>query len=225
TWGSVEDIPQDRMQDGASVSPNLDRYAGPIIGKPRAGYGGRGIVQAASRADALALPVATRAGLAWQPRLAAFDEYSIDFAIIAPGVVSPAYVRRRIRTSGGFAVLCEPGATAAVQALAERAVLALSQAGALGVLNLQILVAQGQAWVSDFNARAGMSLPLTLAAGGNPVALLFGRPCPPQAQPAAGQTLRTVRTMQERLLCLPPLPPVRGVVFDLDDTLFDQNTG
>ena len=202
--------------------PEAITHNGPLIGKPRAGYGSRGIVKLDSRADAIALPAAACAGLAWQPLLDDFDEYSIDFAITAPGVVSPAYVRRRIRTSGGYAVLCEPGADTAVQTLAERAVLGLSEAGALGVLNLQVLVEHGRAWVSDFNARAGMSLPLTLVAGGNPVALLFGRPCPPQAQPAAGEALRTVRTLHERLLRQPALPRVRGVVFDLDDTLFDQ---
>ena len=195
---------------------------GPLIGKPLAGYGSRGIVQVGSRAEAIALPTDQRAGLAWQPCLPSFEEYSIDFAIVGPGQVSPAYLRRRVRTSGGFAVLCEPSADALVSGIAERCIQALSQAGALGVLNLQVLVAQGQGWVSDFNARAGMSLPLTLAAGGNPMALLLGAPCPPQI---SGPLVRTVRTLTERLMQRPALTDmrdVRGVVFDLDDTLFDQ---
>ena len=193
--------------------------AGPLIGKPLAGYGGRGIVQVASRDEALALPADQREGLAWQPCLLSFEEYSIDFAIAGPGQVSPAYLRRRLRTSGGFAVLCEPSADPLVSAIAERSIQALSDIGALGVLNLQVLVAQGQGWVSDFNARAGMSLPLTLAAGGNPMALLLGTPCPPQV---TGEAVRTVRTLSERLMQRPDLTNVRGVVFDLDDTLFDH---
>ena len=192
---------------------------GPLIGKPLAGHGGRGIVQVGSRAEAMALSAEQGAGLAWQPCLPVFEEYSIDFAIAGPGQVSPAYLRRRVRTSGGFAVLCEPSADVLVSAIAERTIRALSELGALGVLNLQVLVAQGQGWVSDFNARAGMSLPLTLAAGGNPMALLLGAACPAQV---TGNHLRTVRTLSERLVQQVDLPAVRGVVFDLDDTLFDQ---
>lgn len=193
--------------------------AGPLLGKPLAGYGGKGIVKVASLAEALALPASVREGLAWQTQLATFDEYSIDLAIAGPGQVSPAYLRRRVRTSGGFAVLCEPSNEPRVSDLAQRTALALSHDGALGVLNLQILVAGHELVVSDLNARAGMSLPLTLAAGGNPLALLLGAECAPQT---SGPEVRTVRTLTERMLQRPQLDKVAGVVFDLDDTLFDQ---
>ena len=193
--------------------------AGPLLGKPLAGYGSKGIVKVASLSDALALPQAQREGLAWQVQLPAFDEYSIDLAIAGPGQVSPTYLRRRIRTSGGFAVLCEPSNEPRVSDIAQRTALALSQDGALGLINLQVLVAGEEAVVSDFNARAGMSLPLTLAAGGNPLALLLDAECGEQA---SGPDVRTVRVLSERLLKRPPLEQVQGVVFDLDDTLFDQ---
>jgi HAD superfamily hydrolase (TIGR01549 family) len=192
---------------------------GPLIGKPRAGWGGRGIVHVGSCAEALALPPANREALAWQPRLEGFDEYSIDLAVAGPDAVSPMYARRRLRTSGGFAVLCEPSTDAGVVEVATRTAHALAAQGALGVLNLQVLVADGQLWVSDFNARAGMSLPLTLAAGGNPAALLFGAAC---GTAATGPNVRTVRHLNERRLQREVAPGVRGVVFDLDDTLLDQ---
>ena len=194
-------------------------HEGPLLGKPLAGYGSKGIVKVASLAAALALPEQQREGLAWQVQLPSFDEYSIDLAISGPGQISPTYLRRRLRTSGGFAVLCEPSDEPRVSGLAQRTAMALSEDGALGVLNLQILVAGDVMVVSDLNARAGMSLPLTLAAGGNPLALLLGAPC---GQQVSGHSVRTVRTLSERLFQRPALHDVRGVVFDLDDTLLDQ---
>ena len=200
-------------------TPDGVGHTGPLLGKPLAGYGSKGIVKVASLVDALALPQAQREGLAWQEQWLSFDEYSIDLAIKGPGQLSPVYLRRRVRTSGGFAVLCQPSDDPRVCDIAQRTAQALSEDGALGVLNLQILVAGEQAVVSDFNARAGMSLPLTLAAGGNPVALLLGAPCGEQS---SGPAVRTVRVLSERLLQRPSLAQVQGVVFDLDDTLFDQ---
>ncbi len=202
-----------------SATPEGVGWAGPLLGKPLAGYGSKGIVKVASLAEALALPASVREGLAWQAQLTTFDEYSIDLAIAGPGQVSPMYLRRRVRTSGGFAVLCEPSSEPRVTDVAQRTALALSHDGALGVLNLQILVAGDERVVSDLNARAGMSLPLTLAAGGNPLALLLGAECAPQT---SGPEVRTVRTLTERMLQRPQLDKVAGVVFDLDDTLFDQ---
>ncbi len=202
-----------------AACPESVGHAGPLIGKPLAGSGSKGIVRVASLADAMALPAEQRAGLAWQPQLTSFDEYSVDVAIAAPGKLSPCYLRRRVRTSGGYAVLCEPSDHALVSNISRRMAEALSEDGALGVLNLQVLVSNGEAFVSDFNARAGMSLPLTLAAGGNPLALLLKGDCGEQV---CGPQVRTVRTMSERLLQRPPLSQVKGVVFDLDDTLFDH---
>jgi HAD superfamily hydrolase (TIGR01509 family) len=202
-----------------AATPDELGVDGPVIGKPRAGYGSKGIVEADSRAAARALPEAALGHHAWQPRLAAFEEYSIDFAIAAADCLSPMYARRRVRTSGGYAVLCEPVEEGAVTALAGQVALRLAAQGARGLLNVQLLAEGGRLWVSDLNARAGMSLPLTLAAGGNPVAVLLGRTAPPQR---GGTQLRSVRTLQERVFERAPLAGVRGLVFDLDDTLLDQ---
>lgn len=214
-WLQARDLPT----LPTAATPQGVGHAGPLLGKPLAGYGSKGIVKVASLAAALALPQAQREALAWQVQLPAFDEYSIDLAIAGPGHISPLYLRRRLRTSGGFAVLCEPSHEPRVSRVAQRTAQALSEDGALGVLNLQILVAGDVVVVSDLNARAGMSLPLTLAAGGNPLALLLGAEC---GQQVSGPHVRTVRTLSERLFQRPALSDVQGVVFDLDDTLLDQ---
>lgn len=233
-------------QEGLAVLPfypdALDPEACfPLIGKPDNGWGGRGLVRLLSRAEAVqwatGVDALAQAQWAWQPMLGDFDEISVDFAVDEKGVASELFLRRRLVMQGGFAVLCEPEADApsfvAARALAAATVQRLAGLGARGVLNLQVLVQGQHCWVSDFNARVGTSMPLTLAAGGNPVAFLVA-PDGPGAPPAA-QSVRDVapakaldtqgrsfRVLQERVVGQPPVAAVQGLVFDLDDTLFDQ---
>jgi FMN phosphatase YigB (HAD superfamily) len=208
----------------ACDAPDEALHGGPWIGKPIAGWGGNGMVRVASAQDVAQLSRAQRSGLVWQPCLESFDEYSIDFSVDMHGVHSPLWVRRRIRTLGGFAVLCEPASNAEVHSVAQATVAALAREGARGMLNLQVLVdADGRPWVSDFNARIGTSMPLTLAAGGNPISWLFGElPSDAVIERPPSTAVRTVRLMHERRFMRPALQGVRGVVFDLDDTLIDQ---
>jgi FMN phosphatase YigB (HAD superfamily)/carbamoylphosphate synthase large subunit len=234
------------QQEGLAVLPcfadALDPDASfPLIGKPDNGWGGRGLVRLLSRADALqwasGMEAAAPAQWAWQPMLRDFDEISVDFAVDEQGVASELFLRRRLVVQGGFAVLCEPESDApsfvAARALAAATVQRLAGLGARGVLNLQVLVQGQHCWVSDFNARVGTSMPLTLAAGGNPVAFLLA-PDDPGAPTglhgdqgvthakASESHSRSFRVLQERVVKQPPVGAVQGLVFDLDDTLFDQ---
>ena len=191
----------------------------PWLGKPRRGWGGQGVIVVRRPEDGVEAGRRTDVETVWQPWLERFDEYSVDFAIDADGRVSPLAVRRRIRTLSGFAMICEPSADADVYGLAARVAEALVALGGCGVLNLQILRTVEGLWVSDLNPRVGTSLPLSLAAGVNPVAFLMGQP----ASPAPPRRIeRTFRALHERAVSTLALAPVRGLVFDLDDTLLDQ---
>lgn len=196
--------------------------AQPLIGKPDDGYGGKGILRVDSPAELRFLPDADVAARVWQPWLRQFDEYSVDCAVDRAGRPSPLWCRRRLRESGGFAVLCEPGAPPAVEAAARSALAGLAEEGARGVLNLQVLASGDGVWLSDFNARAGTSLPMTLAAGGNPVAWMLAGPPAGQPETARRPARRTLRLLQDHAVPDLALKGVRGVVFDLDDTLLDQ---
>lgn len=169
----------------------------------------------------------------WQPYLERFEEYSIDFAIDTRGECSPLACRRRVRTTGGFAVVCEPGAPPPVEAVAQATVEQISRLGGLGPMNLQILQTKEGCWVSDLNPRIGTSMPLSLAVGANPIAWLFrdsqveddpgasdlGATVLPAPRPTGG---RSYRSLIERHVPALDLVDVAGVVFDLDDTLLDQ---
>ena len=245
------------LAQGLAVLPFFDSPLAPaaelpLIGKPDHGWGGRDLVRLrspqqarlyaevrneptgaeAAEAAAGAMRAAAPA-LVWQPLLQEFDELSVDFAVNASGQVSSLHLRRRLVTQGGFAVLCEPvtgqAEFAQAQVLALATAQRLADLGARGLLNLQVLQHQGQCWVSDFNARAGTSLPLSLATGFNPMAFMLdaapgaGRVTSDlAAAPLSARRQHSFRMLQERWISRPALADVRGLVFDLDDTLFDQ---
>jgi FMN phosphatase YigB (HAD superfamily) len=201
----------------------------PLIGKPRRGWGGRGLYILADREAFLKISIDQNQEFVWQPCLREFDEYSVDFSISVEGKISPLAFRRRIRSKDGFAILCEPGAPAHVRETAQRVLERMVPLGARGPMNLQILRIGDSCWVSDLNPRAGTSMPLSLAIGFNPVAFLLGsedaKPVKADATEsffAPGSRARTLRYLEERSILDLRLDEVRGVVFELDDTLLDQ---
>jgi FMN phosphatase YigB (HAD superfamily)/carbamoylphosphate synthase large subunit len=194
----------------------------PIIGKPRRGFGGKGIRLAQDWDAWLRAEQESPETYLWQQHLDIFDEYSIDCSVDVRGRKSVLSIRRRIRSLGGFAVLCEPTVDADLDFIAERAVDSMLPLGARGPLNLQLLRNSAGCWITDLNARAGTSMPLSLIVGHNPIAFLVegigGSP-----ESGCGKAHhRTLRTLEERAIPDLDLTAVRGVVFDLDDTLFDQ---
>jgi FMN phosphatase YigB (HAD superfamily) len=208
------------QQQGLPTLPTVghpDELALPLIGKPRRGFGSKGLRVLRTEAERAALDADALAGMAWQPWLERFDEYSVDLAVRADGEVSPPAVRRRVRTLGGLSILGEPVGQGPAWSLAAELAARLPALGARGLLNVQILESDGQCWVSDLNARVGTSMPLSLAAGFDPLAFLLGLPPPPpQPLPRA-----TFRAFEEHAVQAVDTTAVKGVVFDLDDTLLD----
>jgi len=194
----------------------------PFIGKRRDGWGGRNVQVVNSIAEARSFSDPGKGAFVWQPLLPEFDEYSIDCAVDQRGRISPLYCRRRIRTLGGFAILGQTGAPDHVLNLANSCLNRLAALGALGPLNLQILRQGDASWVSDLNARVGTSMPLSLVADGNPIEFLLNGVSGSALGSAAGPRARSLRYLSERYVPDLQLDLVRGVVFDLDDTLLDQ---
>ena len=204
----------------------------PLIGKPRRGWGARGLHILADREAFLKISIDQNQEFVWQPCLREFDEYSVDFSISINGDISPLAFRRRIRSMDGFATLCEPGAPPHVREIAQRVLERMVPLGARGPMNLQILRVDDRCWVSDLNPRAGTSMPLSLAIGLNPVAFLLTGEAGKDSKAsesdkggglfAAGSRARTLRYLEERSIPDLRLNGVRGIVFELDDTLLDQ---
>lgn len=208
------------------ITPLDANAAFPLMGKPRRGWGGRGLHVLADRKAFLTLSIDQNQEFVWQPCLQEFDEYSIDFSIGVAGNISPLAFRRRIRSMDGFAILCEPGAPPHVRETARRVLERMVPLGAYGPMNLQILRTGDNCWVSDLNPRAGTSMPLSLAIGINPIAFLLtseaGEARKEGDLAASDSRARTLRYLEERSIPDLQLNEVRGIVFELDDTLLDQ---
>ncbi len=213
-------------QAGLPVLPVVDAGQGaipfPVIAKPASGWGSRGVEILRTQAD-LESHRALADTHVFQPYLEGAEELSADLAIDFRGVASSIALRRRVRTSGGFAVISEtvshPAAEAAVAAFVDLA----RGLGALGVLNVQALTRGPEAYLSDVNARPGTSATHWCGTGFNPALHVCASVLPEvrvEGTPARVHR-RSVRYLEE--LRLDPeggrSAGVRGVVFDLDDTL------
>lgn len=204
------------------ATPHDEGVIFPLIGKPRNGWGGKGVCVLENQAAVKGFTAGKLEDYAWQPCLQDFEEYSVDFAIDVMGNISPLAFRRRIRTLGGLAILCEPGAPEFVRDLARCTIERLIPLGALGPMNLQILRQDDACWVSDLNPRVGTSMPLDLVTAHNPISFLFVHEKSEESAPDSGTCFRTLRYLEERCIPSLELEDVHGVVFDLDDTLLDQ---
>lgn len=191
----------------------------PLIGKPRRGWGGRGIVTVDTAAEQRVATANSLEGqLYWQPKLAAFSEWSVDFAVSEDGRLSALVARERLRITGGFAVVSRVAALSPVDAVARRAAVWLAQQGVCGIVNLQVLVEpSGPQWVNDVNLRPGTSSGAALGAGVNLVGFMLG-----QGEPSRATSGVFVRTLRDRFVSLAFERRITGIAFDLDDCLIDQ---
>lgn len=205
----------------APVVPEGDAL--PLIGKPRHGWGGRGVVVARTAADLGALTPEESRARVWQPLLEGAEEVSADFAIRRDGEVPQVGLRLRVRTAGGFAVVSDTVEDAEVEGLVRRFAWWAAQRGGRGLFNVQVLRRGEARFVSDVNPRLGTSAVHWRGSGFNPVLVLCAEAgiAPPGSGVAAPPArVRTVRHLAEIVLPTgPPPTEVAGVVFDLDDTL------
>jgi FMN phosphatase YigB (HAD superfamily) len=210
---------------GFPVLPGVDPLAPdapfPLIGKPAAGWGSRGVVLAASPAD-LAREWSARLAdeYVWQPRLPRCRELSVDFAIDFAGRASEPGVRLRVRTSGGFALVTDTAESAEVTRWAQRfAGVAASMEGR-GAFNLQFLEQDGKVYLSDVNPRLGTSAVHWRGTDRDPILHVCRSVDPEVTAPARVPAARTVRVLGELSVdVVAPPPGVQAIVFDLDDTL------
>lgn len=191
----------------------------PLYGKPRDGWGGRDtvVVRTHEELGALDLERLNRTHC-WVPYLDSFEEFSVDLAINFRAEVSPLTLRKRVRVSGGFAVISDSVGHRPVEAIANEVAQWMTRQGGRGLFNLQILrVDDDTFYVSDINPRHGTSSCHARAEGNDLVGFLAGTQAPASRTP-----VRTVRSLQQRSMPLPGSGRWKGVVFDLDDTLIDH---
>jgi len=193
----------------------------PMVGKPRQGWGGRGVVVVRGPEDLDALTSRERDSRVWQPFLDGAEEISADFAIRRNGEVPAVGLRRRVRVSGGFAVVSDTVEDPEAEAVVRRFASWAAERGGRGLFNVQVLRRAALLVVSDVNPRLGTSAVHWRRSGFNPVLVL----CAEAGLAAAGAgaapppRVRSIRHLEEIVVGERPAADVDGVVFDLDDTL------
>lgn len=198
----------------------------PAIGKPRSGWGGLGHLVIHTREDHHDLaPAVLSAEYVWEPFEEGFVEYSLDFAIDLEGSVSPIVQRRRVRQSGGFAVISD---SVHDDELAGYGLLVadwIGRSGGTGLFNLQALRrADGSLIVNDVNPRVGTSSGHSLGRGVN-LPLFVCRSIQTDGKkntPVAGPQIRTLRRLTDYHAPLIQSASFDAIVMDLDDTLLDH---
>lgn len=206
-----------------SLKPGDANISFPIIGKPATGWGGRGIQVVTNATEWQNKP-----GLddyLWQPYLQQFTEISIDFAIDFDGVASRAIFRERIRTTGGYAVIMkELVVSPKLEFVFDKLARVLSAAGACGYFNVQVLETSGEYYISDINPRVGTSAVAGKHTGNNLSYFLLSSftQLLPQRGRATPPGLKVVRYLEEAYIHFTDLNGVKGIVFDLDETLIPQ---
>jgi HAD superfamily hydrolase (TIGR01509 family) len=215
---------------GLPVLPTVDpRQPGPpypLIAKPAGGWGSRDVVTVRGPADLARRPELAETHV-FQPLLEGFTELSADFALDFDGRVSPPGIRRRVRTSGGFAVISQDAARPETEALVTALARWAAASGGRGLFNVQLLEKDGRHVFSDVNARLGTSAVHWRGTRHDPVLALcrslegeLGAAPSPAA--ATARPRRTARYLEELDVPVEPLPGIEGLVFDLDDTLIHQ---
>lgn len=217
-WLKDAGLPVPRTFDPAGFA-----FDTPLFARPREGWGGRDTIIARSADDAQKYK-AEWSNYVWTRWLPAFEEFSLDFAIGANGTLSPTTMRRRLRASGGFAVVSDSVADEALQYLADRVAQAIAHAGGHGLFNVQVLTTdKNEYFISDVNPRSGTSSTHSLAEGINlPGFFIDSLDADAEPEfPSPRKMVRTVRLLQD--ISVPRLASTpKGVVFDLDDTLIDH---
>jgi len=217
-WLKTAALPAPKILD-----PAIFTFDSPLFGRPREGWGGRDTI-IANHADDAQRHKSEWSNYVWTNWLPEFEEFSLDFAIGVNGEISPITLRRRLRASGGFAVVSESVADTALQLLADRVAQAIGNGGGRGLFNVQVLAPnKGEYFVSDINPRSGTSSTHALAEGVNLPGFFIDSAIPLATSEATPERkmVRTARLLQD--ISIPRLARTpKAVIFDLDDTLVDH---
>ncbi len=201
---------------------------GPVIGKPRGGAGGKGI-RVLEDPDQVGRELrCVGHDVVWQSYLKDVTEYSVDLAVNPSGEIGPMVLRKRVRTSLGFAVVSDSVEDPLLAQLSQCFCEWAASKGCRGLLNVQVLrAATGQMYISDLNMRVGTSAMHGLGEGRNLPRWIASSVLPGVAargQDAAVRPVRMIRRLTETYIPLRNLGNIRGIVFDLDDTLIDHKS-
>ena len=200
----------------------------PIIGRPHTSWGSKGIIVLHAYDEMEKYQLSElKDKFTWQPFLDNFEEFSIDFAINFDGTLSEYGVRRRIKTLGGFAAITETAQDPVIEKMIDALLTVINAHGARGIFNVQVLKSGSKYYFSDINPRIGTSAVFSYELGINyPLFMCsYVQPdiySPKHHEHMRSKRLRMVRYLDEFWIEKHDARDIKGIVFDLDDTLINQ---
>lgn len=219
-WAAVEKIDV--------VTPieksNLKVVSFPLLAKPNEGWGGRGVhvLQNENELDEF-LSKENLDSFCVQPFIENADEFSVDFAIRFDKKISPIVVRKRVLTSGGYAVISVSVHDDELNRVINKVCNAMANAGGAGNFNIQFLKKSSTYYLIDVNARLGTSATFSNEYGFSFTEFLVTENPETFSDISLTKPYKCVRYLEELWLDQSPkLDGVETIVFDLDDTLFNQ---
>lgn len=193
-----------------------------LIAKEVEGFGGKGISIIENEID---FEKYNTDRYLIQAHIDDFEEISVDQFFGPHGMTSPL-LRKRIKTTGGYAVISEYLSDAGVEQILASLLPAMAQNGAFGFYNLQFLkTKEGELFVNDINPRIGTSSALVHWRPGEIHDCLRGHKDAgvshlPATSPKSGD--RILRIVRDKVLSIPDLSEIKTIAFDLDDTLINH---
>lgn len=198
---------------------SLEEVQFPAYAKPDEGSGGKGAFMLKDAADA-AEKIDNRTSYIFVPFLDQFEEYSIDFATTSLKKIYGLWYRKRVRTSGGFAIVSETvSPSVALCDLTNRLIEALAAEGYDALYNVQVIEHSEGLFVSDINPRIGTSAVMHPAVGSSLFEAFMSQPTEIKSA-----NVKVARKLDEIVIGARNFKGVRGFVFDLDDTLLVHKT-
>lgn len=217
-WLASKEIPTFNILATTEIASHF-----PVIGKEEENFGGKGIVVINNIEDLEKIPAEKLEHLVWTVYLTNVEEFSVDFCINFNEEISAPVVRKRERVSGGFSVIMkhvEEYENVEIFDLISKLLPLIQAEGGLGLFNVQILQVGEKLYVSDINPRMGTSAVVGQYVGNNLCAHLLEK----SMKRCYGRSnqIRVIRTLEEKIVPQLSLTHVKGIVFDLDDTLIDH---
>lgn len=194
----------------------------PVIGKISKGWGGKGIHIFISYEEFINANIANISEYIWLPYMSEFREYSIDFSISEEGIPSSQIVRERNFVTGGFAVVStlKNNIGNKLRDTIESLIKVFSKKEFMGIYNVQILDTDTGYYISDINPRVGTSAIFTSKVESNIYTNLIIRNT--RSNILSKINVKVIRYLEEKFFDIVDTKNVKGVVFDLDDTLISN---
>jgi FMN phosphatase YigB (HAD superfamily) len=208
------------------IDPLNHNYKFPLFAKTRKGWGSKGTLTVYQKDNISNINISE---YIWQEYIQDFKEYSVDFAVSFAGNISDWVTRERLRSFSGLCCIGQNVIIPELDIIIESVTKLIKQSGGIGIFNVQFIKSRERFFLSDINPRIGTSSVFSTGLGNNLPLFLCAdvqskKNITPGNRPPGNQPEKKLmfRTLSEKWFCEFDSSIIKNIIFDLDDTLFNQ---